>query len=113
MSIDDYTTLFKALSEPVRLRILNLILSEGEQCVCNIVDTLNLPQSVVSRHLAYLRNNKLVSTRREGIWIFYQLESPYDFVSEVLALFKADNKRSPRLQEDIAKLRTITSANNC
>jgi len=42
-------------------------------CVCDLVETLELSQSVVSRHLAYLRNNGLVSTRREGVWVYYRI----------------------------------------
>ena len=113
MDINDYANLFKALSEPVRLRILNLILEEGEQCVCNIVATLGLPQSVISRHLAYLRNNKLVNTRREGVWIFYNLQNSHDFNRNVFALLKADNQRSPLLQQDLSRLRAVTRANCC
>jgi len=113
MDINDYASLFKALSEPVRLRILNLMLEEGEACVCHIVETLNLPQSVISRHLAYLRNNNLVSTRREGVWVFYRLQNNCDFNAKVLALLKADCQRSPLLQQDLATLRAITSTNCC
>nr|HXK57067.1 metalloregulator ArsR/SmtB family transcription factor [Gammaproteobacteria bacterium] len=47
--------LFKALSDETRLRILCLLL-EGELCVCDIMAVLQLPQSTVSRHLAYLKN---------------------------------------------------------
>ncbi len=65
--------LFKALSEPVRIRILAILLAKGELCVCDLVDTLALSQSVISRHLAYLRNNDMVTARREGVWMYYQL----------------------------------------
>ncbi len=64
--------LFKALSDETRLRILAL-LQMGELCVCDLMAILDLPQSTVSRHLAYLRNNGLVSDRRRGIWMFYRL----------------------------------------
>ncbi len=64
--------LFKALSDETRLRILAL-LAEGELCVCDLMATLDLPQSTVSRHLAYLRNAGLVDDRRQGIWMYYRL----------------------------------------
>lgn len=73
MDTESLASLFKTLSEPVRLRIVYLLLSKGELCVCDLVETLDLSQSVVSRHLAYLRNNNLVSTRREGVWIYYRI----------------------------------------
>jgi len=65
-------TLFKALADGTRLRILGLLLA-GEVCVCDIQDSLKSPQSKVSRHLAYLRRAGLVETRREGLWIHYRL----------------------------------------
>jgi ArsR family transcriptional regulator len=65
-------TLFKALADATRLRILGLLLS-GEVCVCDIYESLKIPQSKTSRHLAYLRRSGLVESRREGLWIHYRL----------------------------------------
>lgn len=65
-------TLFKALADATRLRILRLLLA-GEVCVCDIHESLKIPQSKASRHLAYLRRSGLVETRREGLWIHYRL----------------------------------------
>ena len=45
----------------------------GEICVCDIHETLKIPQPNASRHLAYLRRSGLVDTRREGLWIHYRL----------------------------------------
>lgn len=67
--------LFKALADRTRLRILAL-LAAGEVCVCNIHESLNLPQPTVSRHLAYLRRSGLVETRRDGVWMHYRLTPP-------------------------------------
>lgn len=66
--------LFKALADETRLRILSLLLFEGEICVCDIIAALKLPQSTVSRHLAYLRKTGWVSDRRCGIWMYYSLD---------------------------------------
>jgi len=64
--------LFKALSEPIRLRILAL-LTDGERCVCDLMAVLDLPQSTVSRHLGALRNAGWVEGRRQGLWMYYRL----------------------------------------
>lgn len=64
--------LFKALSEPIRLRIIAL-LTGGERCVCDLMAVLDLPQSTVSRHLSALRNSGWVEGRREGLWMYYRL----------------------------------------
>src|ERR1043165_3500991 len=65
-------TVFKALADETRLRILGLLLT-GEVCVCDIHESLKIPQSKASRHLAYLRRSGLVETRRSGLWIHYRL----------------------------------------
>jgi ArsR family transcriptional regulator, arsenate/arsenite/antimonite-responsive transcriptional repressor len=65
-------SLFKALADATRLRILGLLLS-GEVCVCDIHESLKIPQPKASRHLAYLRRSGLVETRRDGLWIHYRL----------------------------------------
>ena len=73
--------IFKALSDETRLRILAL-LTHGELCVCDLMAVLQLPQSTVSRHLAYLRNTSLIADRREGIWMFYRLEDQLQNIDE-------------------------------
>jgi len=64
--------MFKALSDETRLRILCLLL-EGELCVCDIMAVLQLPQSTISRHLAYLKNSGWVDDRRCGVWMYYSI----------------------------------------
>lgn len=71
MNIQETTQFFKALADPVRLRILNLLFHQDDICVCDIVTSLSLPQSVVSRHLAYLRKHGLVQAERRGNWQYY------------------------------------------
>jgi ArsR family transcriptional regulator len=65
-------TIFRALSDRTRLRILNL-LGDGELCVCHLVAVLDVPQPTASRHLAYLRKAGLVVARKEGLWMHYRL----------------------------------------
>jgi ArsR family transcriptional regulator len=74
-SVDSLTTLFGGLSDPTRLRILNLIRNR-EVCVCYFVEALQVPQSKISRHLGYLRKAGLVSARRQGKWMHYRLREP-------------------------------------
>lgn len=64
--------MFRAFSDRTRLRVLNL-LRAGELCVCDIVRVVAAPQPKVSRHLAYLRKAGLVTVRKEGLWMHYQL----------------------------------------
>jgi ArsR family transcriptional regulator len=62
---------FKTLSDPTRLRLLNL-LACGETCVCELTDTLRVVQPKVSRHLARLKRAGLVEARRQGKWMHYR-----------------------------------------
>lgn len=109
MEISDYATLFKALSEPVRLRIVHLLLDKSELCVCDIVDTLGLAQSVVSRHLAYLRNAGLLDSRREGVWIYYQITQLTPFVDKVLAAFQEDSVDSNVMHGDLEAFKGLAN----
>lgn len=77
-------SLFKALGDATRLRILGLLLT-GEVCVCDIHESLKIPQSKASRHLAYLRRSGLVETRRDGLWIHYRLGTLTDPVLAAIA----------------------------
>jgi len=65
--------IFKALGDPVRLRLFALLAGKDEVCVCHLTEALRLPQSTVSRHLGVLRNTGLVKTRRDGKWMHYRL----------------------------------------
>lgn len=65
-------TVFKALADATRLRILGLLLT-GEVCVCHIHESLRIPQPKASRHLAYLRKAGLVDARRQGLWMHYRM----------------------------------------
>jgi ArsR family transcriptional regulator len=79
----------KALSDPIRLRIILLLQSEGELCVCDLMAVLNLPQSTVSRHLAYLKRSCWVDIRRQGVWMYYTLSrESCDICLELLQILK-------------------------
>src|SRR5580700_2452865 len=67
--------LFRALGDPTRLRLLNLI-ADQEICVCYFTEVIGAPQPKISRHLAYLRKAGIVAARREGKWKHYSLATP-------------------------------------
>lgn len=66
-------SLFHALSDETRLRII-ACLADGEQCVCNLTDTLDTSQSRLSFHLRTLKEAGLLRDRRQGRWVYYALE---------------------------------------
>jgi ArsR family transcriptional regulator, arsenate/arsenite/antimonite-responsive transcriptional repressor len=71
---DGLPAFLRLVAEPNRLRILAL-LARREHCVCDIEAALDLPQNLVSHHLAALRRAGVVRDRREGRWVYYALDS--------------------------------------
>jgi ArsR family transcriptional regulator len=69
--------LFRALADPARVRILNLLATSGEPvCVCNLTAPLGLAQPTVSHHLRKLLEAGLVSREQRGTWAYYSLDRP-------------------------------------
>ena len=96
--------LFRALADPTRLRLINLI-AEQEICVCYYVEVLGAPQPKVSRHLAYLRRAGIVSARRDGKWIHYKLVMPPDSHAAAILQATVDSlKQDKELQRDFQRL---------
>jgi ArsR family transcriptional regulator len=97
--------MFRAFSDPTRLRILNLLL-QGELCVCDIVNTLDIPQPTASRHLAYLRESDLVKVRREGLWMYYKLAAPQTaFHKKLIDCLGCCFQDVPQLAKDTKQLK--------
>src|SRR5690242_15588020 len=108
-------SMFRAFSDPTRLRILNL-LRTGETCVCDLQSVLDVPQPKVSRHLAYLRKTKLVEARKDGLWSYYRLApAPGAFPAQLLACVGCCCNAGPEIDRDIMKLKRTNCArsNDC
>jgi ArsR family transcriptional regulator len=100
------TYLFKALSDPTRLRIVNLLDAQS-LCVRDLQEALGLSQPRVSRHLAILRAANLVRTQRQGARVCYSLSrAPFlnyplrKFLSEIVPFF-------PELEADVQNLHEL------
>ncbi|MDG6777152.1 metalloregulator ArsR/SmtB family transcription factor [Thiomicrorhabdus sp. zzn3] len=101
--MDSLAHIFKALSEPLRLRIVYLLLQRDSLCVCDLVSVLEQGQSTISRHLAYLKHAGLVSAWREGNWMHYRLEK--SALSQIhLQPFTDYLHRTPECKQDLARL---------
>jgi ArsR family transcriptional regulator len=70
--VDDQLSVFKALANEHRIRILEA-LREGELCACELQVVLDAPQSTVASHLRELKDSGLVKTRRQGKWTYYRI----------------------------------------
>lgn len=83
-------TLFKALSDETRLQMIGLLLREGELCVCDFVEVLDVTQSKASRHLRHLVNAGLLQDRRAGVWVYFRItESPDPLQGALISMLRA------------------------
>ncbi|WP_408606857.1 ArsR/SmtB family transcription factor [Catenuloplanes japonicus] len=69
---NELAPLFKALGDPVRLRLLSLIASAPEVCVCDLTDAFELTGATISHHLRVLRESGMVEVERRGTWAYYR-----------------------------------------
>jgi ArsR family transcriptional regulator len=96
--------LFRALADPTRLRLLNLMAGQ-EVCVCYFTEVIGAPQPKISRHLAYLRKAGIVAARREGKWMHYRLAAPSSpHVASILKSVLEAQKHDTALQRDRQRL---------
>lgn len=99
--LDRAVALFHALSDATRLAALDM-LRDGEKCVCDLQDELDMAQSKLSFHLRVLKDAGLVEDRKEGRWSYYTivpdaLEEAHDLVVQCLPRRRAaNNKQSTR-----------------
>lgn len=91
---NDYAMLFKALSDPNRLLIIDYLL-ESERCACKILDQLQISQSTLSYHMKILCESKIVSSQKEGKWMHYSLnKARLGELKELLTFFTKEDSGS-------------------
>ena len=80
-------TLFQALSDSTRLRIIRLlVMTDEEICLCELVDALLEPQYNLSRHLKVLRQAGLLTSKKEGRWVYHRLTREPDYLQQLYTL---------------------------
>jgi ArsR family transcriptional regulator, arsenate/arsenite/antimonite-responsive transcriptional repressor len=72
---DELASLFKALADPARLRVLSFIAAQpkGEACVCHVIGPVGLSQPTVSHHLKLLHQAGLLEREKRGAWVYYRV----------------------------------------
>lgn len=110
----DKTRIFKALSDPKRLRIIKM-LEKKPLCVCEITSILKLATSTVSKHLYLLREAGLIVDAKEGKWVNYKLnpESNRTDIREILNLLAGWLNDDKEIVADREKVRTIDRNKIC
>lgn len=103
-------SLFLALSDKTRLRLLNLMRG-GEVCVNSFTEILGESQPKISRHLAYLKTAGIVSARREGKWVYYKIDIPNSlFAENILQKMLVWMENQEDLHNDYGKLHKTGSS---
>ena len=88
----------KALAHPTRLRILEF-LRDGEHCVCELTEHLELVQANVSQHLAVLKRQDIISSRKDGLQVIYSVNYPqiFDLLDSVKKVLKQQASATAKL----------------
>lgn len=109
--------IFKSLADETRLRLLILLQGGNEYCVCDLMQALDMPQSTVSRHLAYLKRNGWLQDRRGGVWMYYSLRKDMEaFLQAQLVLLINQLANNPVYRADRQRLEAYLltkDANSC
>lgn len=90
IEFEQYSEILKAISHPTRLQILQVLLN-GSKCVSDIVNSIDLPQAIVSHHLGVLRNGGVLNRRKEGTRIWYGINCEF---SKTIATYLAKEIQS-------------------
>lgn len=105
-NIDIGSQIFLSCSDTSRLRILNLIMNNGEMCISDLERILEFTQTKTSRHLVYLKNSDILSIRKYNQWVFYQIKDEvFDIIKQILQFISRD----PILQKDQQVYNTLYS----
>ena len=98
--------IFLSCSDTSRLRILNLILNNGEMCISDLERILDFTQTKTSRHLIYLKNADILFVRKFNQWVFYQIKDELFDIAKQLLQFMS---RDPVFQKDQQVYQTLYS----
>jgi ArsR family transcriptional regulator, arsenate/arsenite/antimonite-responsive transcriptional repressor len=109
----EFLAITKALGDTSRVRIL-MALREGELCVCQITELLNLSPSTVSKHMSILDHARLVESRKDGRWVYYRLasEDATPLVSRTLTWMIETLADDSMFLRDSGRLREILARNH-
>ena len=106
LSLSIGSQIFKACSDESRLRILSLVFQNKEMCISDLEQILDFTQTKTSRHLIYLKNSGMLTTRKVDQWVFYSLkEEVYEIVSQIFQFLSKDQI----LKQDYEVFKTMYS----
>jgi ArsR family transcriptional regulator, arsenate/arsenite/antimonite-responsive transcriptional repressor len=110
----DLIKVFKALSDPNRIRILKM-LEARHLCVCEITDILKLAPSTVSKHLSLLRDVDFILDEKDGKWVNYSLNTSLTtkYINELLPLIKKWLPEDDKIKSDLIHVKSVDRNHVC
>ena len=110
----EYAKIFKALSDPNRLRIVKM-LEVRPLCVCEIQAVLNLAPSTVSKHLSLLRDAGFIYDEKDNKWVNYNIDqySSNQLVKDLLPLLKKSIPRQDQIKADFDLVKSVDRNKLC
>ena len=105
-NLDIGAQIYLACSDRSRLRVLNLIMNNGEMCITDLERILEFTQSKTSRHLLYLKNSGILNVRKINQWSFYQIK---DEVTDLIRMILQFVSKDAVLLKDQEIYQTMTS----
>ena len=104
-------TMFKALSDRNRLRIMAALTTQDELCACQITELLQVTGATASRHLAILNAAELTTSRKEGRWVYYRVADnrTTDTFDVILNWMKTEFSKSEDIKADLKAIQAITA----
>lgn len=106
--MQNFLNITKALSDENRIRVL-MYLDSGEMCVCQIIEMLSLAPSTVSKHMSILHQAGLVSTHKEGRWVYYgpPADDAPQAVQSAMEWVRASLRDEPTIRRDAERLAEV------
>lgn len=109
--------LFQALSDPYRIRIVRLMISAAsEACLCELSEALQEPEYKLSRHIKSLKSNGLLSSVREGKWIYHSLVNDQKYLKLIfaaIAQFPDSDKQAAKDYSRFKKRKILREGGRC
>ena len=102
--------LFQALADPTRLRVMRLLAQSGEEsCLCELADSLSVPDFSLSRHLKVLRRVGLLAAVKEGRWVYHRVAKGPPYLDDVVAVICSLPDPDRVFARDLARLKKCAS----
>lgn len=97
---------FQALSDPTRLRILRLIQAANDElCLCELSEALSEPEYKLSRHIKILKSHGLITSFRDGKWVYHSLVSDQKFLKTILKALAEFPGSEAEVKSDLARFK--------